>query len=91
VDRPQITEDRRGWHWDKGIPLATIFAIVVTYTSLVAWVVQSQAAMDRRIQFNEYVIGEILTTRKELLARYDKKFDKFESEIEAIKDKMRKQ
>jgi hypothetical protein len=91
-----ISADRRGWHFDKGIPLATIVLVISTYTGLVAWAVQSLSALERRVQINEYVANETIQTRREILDRYDKRLDKYdyrldkiEDSVEALKNKVR--
>lgn len=81
--------DRRNWYVDKSIPLATILTIFITYTSLVVWVVQSQAAMDKRVYFVEYVQGEMIASRKEISASYDKRIDKLETRVSILENKER--
>ena len=62
-DPHHITQDRRGWHLDKGISIATIVSTLIMFTSLVGLYFN----LEKRVSFNEYIIKEMVSSRKELL------------------------
>lgn len=85
IEPPHITPDRRGWHFDKGISLATITSIFITFTSLVVW----SLSIEKRVSFNEYILAELVKTRKELLEEYRENQAKNEQVIEEMRRYMR--
>lgn len=80
-----MTQDRRGWHLDKGISLATIASVLITFTSLVVW----SLSIEKRVSFNEYILQELVSSRKELLKEYRDNQEKNEIIIEEIRRYMK--
>ncbi len=85
IEPPHITEDRRGWHIDKGISLATITSIFVTFMSLVVWTL----SLEKRVSFNEYILSEMINTRKELIQENREHQIKNDAVIEEMRKFMR--
>lgn len=85
VEPPHVTHDRRGWHIDKGISLATIISTFVMFVSLIGLYFN----LEKRVSFNEYIIKELVSSRKELLEEYRENQEKNESIIQDIRRYMR--
>lgn len=80
-----ITHDRRGWHIDKGISIATIISTLVMFVTLVGLYFN----LEKRVSFNEYIIKELVSSRKELLIEYRENQEKNEIIIQEIRRYMR--
>lgn len=91
MDEPKhhINPDRRGWHVDKGIPLATILTVILTYTSLVAWVVQTTSSLETRIHITEFIFKEYVEARKDTEKRYEREIENLRNELKDIRRDMR--
>ncbi len=85
LEPPNVTQDRRGWHIDKGISLATITSIFITFISLVVW----SLSIEKRVSFNEYILQELVKTRKELLQEYREQQEKNEAVLDEMRRYMR--
>lgn len=87
IEPPHITEDRRGWHIDKGIQLATITTIIITYTTLVVWSMN----LEKRVSFTEYIQAETIRSQKELMQEIREQRAKNDAVIEEMRKFMREQ
>lgn len=85
IEPPHVTQDRRGWHIDKGISLATITSIVITFVTLIAWAL----SIEKRVELSEYIQKEMLHTRKDLLDQQAEKNTKHAQDIESLKKSVR--
>jgi len=86
LDPHHITHDRRGWHIDKGISIATIISTLVMFVTLVGLYFN----LEKRVSFNEYIIKELVSSRKELLTEIRDYQEETQQKNQAIIDEMRR-
>jgi hypothetical protein len=79
---PKVTDDRRGWHIDKGISITTILSLIVALTSLMLWAL----SVEKRVELNQYILKEMAETQKGLVAR---EASRHERERDNLKEIMR--
>lgn len=87
IEPPHLTEDRRGWHIDKGISLATIATFFITFTTLVVWSLN----LEKRVSFTEYIQAETIRSQKELVQELREQRARNEAVIEEMRKIMRDQ
>ncbi|MCK7542967.1 hypothetical protein MLC59_02125 [Marinobacter bryozoorum] len=76
--------DRRGWHLDKGIPIAVIITIIV----LTVTISRDQAKQDERIALTESAINVLQQGRLQDQGRAEKKFDELKTDLRTINAKL---
>lgn len=76
--------DRRGWHVDKGIPIAVIITVVVLAVSIS----RDQAKQDERIALVESSVQMIQQSRISDQQRSEKKFDELKTDLRLISGKL---
>ena len=76
--------DRRGWHVDKGIPIAVILSVVVLAVTLS----RDQSRQDERISLAEGAIQALQRTRSNDQARVEKNFDELKSDLRNMNQKL---
>ena len=75
---------RRGWHIDKGIPIALILALLgIAYAG-----VQRLSAQDERISKVELSVQYIQQSRVIDQGRTEKKFDELKTDLRTINSKL---
>ncbi|MCL1485136.1 hypothetical protein MIH18_23715 (plasmid) [Marinobacter sp. M3C] len=75
---------RRGWHIDKGIPIAVILALLgIAYAG-----VQRLSAQDERISKVELSVQYIQQSRVIDQGRTEKKFDELKTDLRTINSKL---
>lgn len=76
--------DRRGWHLDKGIPIAVIITLVI----LVVTASRDQSKQDERIALLETSMQMLQRSRINDQERSEKKFDELKVDLRAINAKL---
>lgn len=76
--------DRRGWHLDKGIPIAVILTVLV----MVVTISRDQSKQDERIALLETSMRMLQQTRINDQQRSEKKFDELKVDLRAINAKL---
>ena len=76
--------DRRGWHIDKGIPIAAILAL----TGIAYGAMQRLSEQDERIGKVELSVQYIQQTRTIDQGRTEKKFDELKTDLRTINGKL---
>ncbi|HET8799639.1 MAG TPA: hypothetical protein VFN01_00510 [Marinobacter sp.] len=76
--------DRRGWHLDKGIPIAVIISVVILAVSIS----RDQSKQDERIALVETSVQMLQRARLSDQARAEKNFDELKVDIRAINAKL---
>lgn len=76
--------DRRGWHVDKGIPIAVIITVVVLAVSIS----RDQSKQDERISLVETSVHMLQQARLNDQARTEKNFDELKSDLKAMDAKL---
>ena len=75
---------RRGWHIDKGIPIAVILALLgIAYAG-----VQRLSAQDERISKVELSVQYIQQSRVNDQGRTEKKYDELKTDLRTINSKL---
>lgn len=83
-----MTEDRRGWHIDKGIPPAVIVTIILSVIGTAVSVTSLAVGQDRRIGNVELTVRHIQKSRLSDQARSEKKFDELKTDLRLINGKL---
>lgn len=76
--------DRRGWHLDKGIPIAVILTVI----ALAVTISRDQAKQDERLSLVESSITVLQQTRLADQSRAEKKFDELKTDLRTINAKL---
>lgn len=76
--------DRRGWHVDKGIPIAVIITVIL----LAVTISRDQAKQDERIALVESSVQMIRQSRINDQARAEKKYDDLKTDLRLISSKL---
>ncbi|HCP19586.1 hypothetical protein OZ656_06055 [Marinobacter sp. LM1] len=76
--------DRRGWHVDKGIPIAVIITVIM----LAVGISRDQAKQDERIALVESSVQMIQQSRISDQQRSEKKFDELKTDLRLISGKL---
>jgi len=76
--------DRRGWHVDKGIPIAVIITVVMLAVSIS----RDQSKQDERISLVETSVHMLQQARLNDQARTEKNFDELKADIKAMNAKL---
>lgn len=76
--------DRRGWHLDKGIPIAVIVSVVILAVSMS----RDQSKQDERISLVEGSVQVLQQARLNDQARTEKNFDELKVDIRAMNSKL---
>jgi len=85
-DSEDTTQDRRGWHIDKGVPIIVILALL----SLVWQGAKDQARQDERISISELSIQSIRQSLINDQVRTEKKFEELKVDLRIIGGKLDK-
>ena len=76
--------DRRGWHVDKGIPIAVIITVVVLAVSIS----RDQSKQDERISLVETSVHMLQQARLNDQERAEKNFDELKADLRAMNAKL---
>ena len=76
--------DRRGWHVDKGIPIAVIVTVIVLAVSIS----RDQSKQDERIALVEGSVQMLKQSRLTERERTEKNLDGLKVDIRSINDKL---
>lgn len=76
--------DRRGWHIDKGIPIA----VMLTLAGLVWATAKDQSRQDERISLTESAVQTLQQARLYDQQRSEKKFDELKVDLRSINNKL---
>lgn len=76
--------DRRGWHLDKGIPIAVIISVVILAVSIS----RDQSKQDERISLVEGSVQVLQQARLNDQARTEKNFDELKVDIRSMNSKL---
>ena len=76
--------DRRGWHIDKGIPIAVIISVII----LAVTISRDQSKQDERISLVEGSVRVLQQARMNDRERTEKKFDELKEDLRRINDKL---
>ncbi len=83
-----MTEDRRGWHIDKGIPPAVIVTIILAVFGAVFAIISMAVEQDRRIGNVELTVNYLQKSRINDQVRSEKKFDELKTDLRLINGKL---
>ncbi|WP_286801389.1 hypothetical protein [Marinobacter sp. UBA2498] len=76
--------DRRGWHVDKGIPIAVIISLIVLAVSIS----RDQSKQDERISLVETSVQMLQQARMIDQERAEKNFDELKMDLRAVSAKL---
>lgn len=76
--------DRRGWHVDKGIPIAVIITVIVLAVSIS----RDQSKQDERISLVETSVQMLQQARINDQARAEKNFDELKVDLRSMNAKL---
>lgn len=76
--------DRRGWHVDKGIPIAVIVSVIILAVSIS----RDQSKQDERISLVEGSVQVLQRARLNDQARTEKNFDELKVDIRSMNSKL---
>lgn len=76
--------DRRGWHIDKGIPIAVIVSVVI----LVVSITRDQSRQDERISLVEGSVHALKKSRLSDRERTAKNFDELKVDLRSMNHKL---
>lgn len=76
--------DRRGWHVDKGIPIAVIITVVMLAVSIS----RDQSKQDERISLVETSVHMLQQARLNDQERAEKNFDELKADLRAMNAKL---
>jgi hypothetical protein len=76
--------DRRGWHVDKGIPIAVIVSVIILAVSIS----RDQSKQDERISLVEGSVQVLQQARLNDQARTEKNFDELKVDIRSMSSKL---
>ncbi len=76
--------ERRGWHVDKGIPIAVILTVI----ALSVTISRDQAKQDERIALVESSVTVLQQSRLADQSRAEKKFDELKTDLRMINSKL---
>ena len=76
----KVTEDRRGWHLDKGIPVSTIVTMLVLIVSILIWFL----TLEKRVEINAMVIEEVKRDQEKLIEKTDKYHEDYLRELRQV-------
>jgi len=76
--------DRRGWHVDKGIPIAVIITVIVLAVSIS----RDQSKQDERISLVETSVHMLQQARLNDQERAEKNFDELKADLRAMNAKL---
>lgn len=76
--------DRRGWHVDKGIPIAVIISVIVLAVSIS----RDQSKQDERISLVETSLQMLQQARINDQARSEKNFDELKADLRSMNAKL---
>ena len=80
--------DRRGWHIDKGVPLAVIVTVIFTLGGLVYSSISKFAQQDERIGKVELTLRYQQKSRENARTRTAKQFDEMKTDLRSINAKL---
>lgn len=76
--------DRRGWHVDKGIPIAVIITVIILAVSIS----RDQSKQDERISLVETSVHMLQQARLNDQERAEKNFDELKADLRAMDAKL---
>lgn len=76
--------DRRGWHVDKGIPIAVIVSVIILAVSIS----RDQSKQDERIALVEISVHMLQQARINDQERAEKNFDELKMDLRAMNAKL---
>ena len=76
--------DRRGWHVDKGIPIAVIITVIMLAVSIS----RDQSKQDERISLVETSVHMLQQARLNDQERAEKNFDELKADLRAMNAKL---
>ena len=76
--------DRRGWHVDKGIPIAVIITVIILAVSIS----RDQSKQDERISLVETSVQMLQQARLNDQERAEKNFDELQLDLRAMNAKL---
>jgi len=76
--------DRRGWHVDKGIPIA----VIITVVGLAVSISRDQSKQDERISLVETSVQMLQQARLNDQERAEKNFDELKLDLRAMNAKL---
>lgn len=76
--------DRRGWHVDKGIPIAVIVSVIILAVSIS----RDQSKQDERIALVETSVHMLQQARINDQERAEKNFDELKMDLRAMNAKL---
>ncbi|MBN8237784.1 hypothetical protein JF541_01385 [Marinobacter hydrocarbonoclasticus] len=76
--------DRRGWHVDKGIPIAVIITVIILAVSIS----RDQSKQDERISLVETSVQMLQQARLNDQERAEKNFDELKLDLRAMNAKL---
>lgn len=83
-----MTQDRRGWHIDKGVPPAVIITIILAVIGGVVAVVNMAVNQDRRIGSVELTVKHLEQTQEEDRKRARLKYNDLKTDLRIISRKL---
>ena len=76
--------DRRGWHIDKGIPIAVIISVII----LAVTITRDQSKQNERISLVEGSVQMLQQARINDRERTEKQFDELKTDLRRINAKL---
>lgn len=81
-----VTEDRRGWHWDKGVPISTLITLLGLIGSIAIFVLN----FDKRIEINSLIISDVKEDQEKLIRKTDKNHEDTLRELKEINRELKR-
>lgn len=81
-----ISEDRRGWHLDKGISISTLMTMGAYTLGLIVW----GLTIEKRVDMNSYVIQQISEQQRELIQQQKKQHERDLDYMQRIHEELRR-
>lgn len=82
---PKVTEDRRGWHIDRGVSISTIITILITSVSILVWAL----SVEKRVELTHYIVVEVAQTQKEMITREVEQREKYSDGLRELRSDIR--
>lgn len=82
---PKVTEDRRGWHIDRGVSVSTIITILITSLSVLIWAL----SVEKRVELTHYIVLEVANTQKEMINREVTQQEKYRDALRDLQAEIR--
>ena len=79
-----FSQDRRGWHLDKGIPISTLITIGTFMVSMIIWALN----VEKRVELNTYIMNSVVETQKEFIEQSKQQHKEDQVIIRDIRDKL---